>query len=107
MPRGSDKPLRHPKDEPAIGLLPCGGENWEEVEYALQGLKQPVGAADGETQLVRDLPHAGTPRGRLTRERALGGGTGVLHGLGSRVQGASPAGVGRAPPKVPQRDLSE
>jgi hypothetical protein len=73
MPRGSDKPLRHPKDEPAISLLPCGGENWEEVEYALQGLKQPVGAADGETQLVRDLPHAGAPRGRLTREGRRGG----------------------------------
>ena len=72
MPRGFDKPLRHPKDEPAIGLLPSGGENWEEVEYALQGLKQPVGAADGETQLVRDLPHAGTPRGRWTCARLLG-----------------------------------
>jgi hypothetical protein len=73
MPRGSDKPLRHPKDELAIGLLLCGGENWEEVEYTLQGLTQPVGAAEGETPLVRDLPHPGTPRGRLTRERALGG----------------------------------
>lgn len=51
-----DNTMRHPTDEPSIGLLLCRGKNRVEVEYALQGLKQPVGVADWETQLVRTLP---------------------------------------------------
>ncbi len=51
-----DNQMRHPGDEPTIGLLLCRGKNRVEVEYALQGLKQPVGVADWETQLVRALP---------------------------------------------------
>lgn len=36
---------------------PVGAERRPfEVEYALQGLKQPVGVADWETQIVRALP---------------------------------------------------
>ena len=48
--------MRHPADEPTIGLLLCRAKNRVEVEYALQGLKQPVGVANWETQLVRALP---------------------------------------------------
>jgi predicted nuclease of restriction endonuclease-like (RecB) superfamily len=51
-----DNQLRHPTDGPTIGLLLCRGKSRVEVEYALQGLKQPVGVADWETQLVRTLP---------------------------------------------------
>ena len=51
-----DNQLRHPADAPTIGLLLCRGKDRVEVEYALQGLKQPVGVADWETQLVRALP---------------------------------------------------
>ena len=51
-----DNQMRHPTDAPTIGLLLCRGKNRVEVEYALQGLKQPVGVADWETQLVRALP---------------------------------------------------
>ena len=51
-----DNQLRHATDSPTIGLLLCRGKNRVEVEYALQGLKQPVGVADWETQLVRALP---------------------------------------------------
>lgn len=51
-----DNQLRHPADAPTIGLLLCRGKDRVEVEYALQGLKQPVGVADWETELVRALP---------------------------------------------------
>ena len=51
-----DNQMRHPADAPTIGLLLCRGKNRVEVEYALQGLKQPVGVANWETQLVRALP---------------------------------------------------
>lgn len=51
-----DNQMRHPTDQPTIGLLLCRGKNRVEVEYALQGLKQPVGVANWETQLVRALP---------------------------------------------------
>lgn len=51
-----DNQKRHPTDAPTIGLLLCRGKNRVEVEYALQGLKQPMGVADWETQLVRTLP---------------------------------------------------
>jgi predicted nuclease of restriction endonuclease-like (RecB) superfamily len=51
-----DNQLRHATDAPTIGLLLCRGKNRLEVEYALQGLKQPLGVADWEPQLVRALP---------------------------------------------------
>lgn len=53
-----DNQLRHPTDGPTIGLLLCRSKNRLEVEYALQGLKQPMGVANWETQLVRALPEA-------------------------------------------------
>ena len=51
-----DDLLRHPDDEPTIGLLLCKGKNRVVVEYALRGFTKPVGVADWETRLVGSLP---------------------------------------------------
>jgi predicted nuclease of restriction endonuclease-like (RecB) superfamily len=51
-----DDRMRHPTDGPTIGLLLCRGKDRLEVEYALRGLKQPVGVADWQAELVRSLP---------------------------------------------------
>lgn len=51
-----DDQLRHPDDKPTIGLLLCRSKNKLVVEYALRGLKSPIGVADWETRLVDSLP---------------------------------------------------
>lgn len=51
-----DDLLRHPDDEPTIGLLLCKGKNRLVVEYALRGFQKPIGVAAWETQLVESLP---------------------------------------------------
>ncbi|HAZ60106.1 MAG TPA: DUF1016 domain-containing protein [Gammaproteobacteria bacterium] len=53
-----DDLLRHPDDQPTIGLLLCRGKNELVVEYALRHLKRPVGIAEWETALVDKLPTA-------------------------------------------------
>ena len=53
-----DDLLRHPDDQPTIGMLLCRGKNEFVVEYALRHLKRPVGVAEWETQLVDKLPKA-------------------------------------------------
>ena len=72
----SDDLLRHPDDQPTIGLLLCRSKNALVVEYALRHLKRPVGVADWETKLVDELPRA--LRGSLPTveeiEAELGGG---------------------------------
>lgn len=54
----ADDLLRHPDDQPTIGLLLCRGKNELVVEYALRHLKRPVGVAEWETELVAKLPKA-------------------------------------------------
>lgn len=51
-----DDLLRHPDDKPTIGLLLCRSKNQIVVEYALRGLKKPIGVADWETRIVDKLP---------------------------------------------------
>lgn len=51
-----DDLLRHPDDQPAIGLLLCRGKNRLVVEYALRDLHKPIGVAEWETALVKTLP---------------------------------------------------
>lgn len=51
-----DDLLRHPDDQPAIGLLLCREKNRVVVEYALRHLKRPIGVAKWETKLVEELP---------------------------------------------------
>lgn len=52
----ADDLLRHPEDRPSIGLLLCRSKNKMMVEYALRGLKKPIGVAHWETKVVRSLP---------------------------------------------------
>ena len=51
-----DDLLRHPDDQPAIGLLLCKGQNKIVVEYALRGMASPIGVAQWQTQLTETLP---------------------------------------------------
>lgn len=51
-----DDLLRHPDDQPTIGLLLCRGRNNLVVEYALRGLDKPIGVAGWKTKLVETLP---------------------------------------------------
>jgi hypothetical protein len=51
-----DAQLRHPDDQPSIGLLLCRGKNRLTVEYALRDLKKPIGVAEWRTRLVESLP---------------------------------------------------
>jgi predicted nuclease of restriction endonuclease-like (RecB) superfamily len=48
--------LRHPDDNPTIGLLLVKGKNKTVVEYSLAGFRNPIGVADWQEQLTRELP---------------------------------------------------
>ncbi|WP_345075247.1 DUF1016 domain-containing protein [Hymenobacter fastidiosus] len=50
----ADDLLRHPSDQPTIGLVLCKTQNRVVAEYALRGLSQPIGVA--EWQLTSALP---------------------------------------------------
>ena len=54
----ADDLLRHPDDQPSIGLLLCRARNKLVVEYAPRHLRRPIGVAGWETQLVDQLPKA-------------------------------------------------
>jgi predicted nuclease of restriction endonuclease-like (RecB) superfamily len=51
-----NKVLRHPDDRPTIGLLLVKGKNRTVVEYSLMGYTNPIGVADWQEQLTRELP---------------------------------------------------
>jgi predicted nuclease of restriction endonuclease-like (RecB) superfamily len=51
-----DDLLRHPDDQPTIGLLLCKGKDRLVVEYALRGLDQSIAVAAWQTQLTESLP---------------------------------------------------
>jgi predicted nuclease of restriction endonuclease-like (RecB) superfamily len=51
-----DDLLRHPDDQPTIGLLLCRTKNKLVAEYALRGLDQSVAVAQWQTQLTESLP---------------------------------------------------
>jgi YhcG PDDEXK nuclease domain len=46
--------LRHPTDQPTIGLILCQGKNRTLAEYALSGIDKPIGVSSYE--LTRALP---------------------------------------------------
>ncbi len=60
----ADDLLRHPTDQPTIGLVLCKTQNRVVLEYALRGLSQPIGVAEWQftsalpTELRRSLPTA-------------------------------------------------
>jgi predicted nuclease of restriction endonuclease-like (RecB) superfamily len=51
-----DDLLRHPDDQPTIGLLLCRKKNKLVAEYALRGLDQSIAVAAWQTQLTDSLP---------------------------------------------------
>jgi predicted nuclease of restriction endonuclease-like (RecB) superfamily len=51
-----DDRLRHPDDQPSIGLILCKTRNKIIAEYALRDLAKPVGVARYVTRLVEKLP---------------------------------------------------
>lgn len=51
-----DDLMKHPDDEPSIGLLLCKSKERLVVEYALRGVNKPMGVAEWETRLVNALP---------------------------------------------------
>ena len=51
-----DDLLRHPDDQPTIGLLLCRKKNKLVAEYALRGLDQSIAVAQWQTQLTESLP---------------------------------------------------
>jgi len=48
--------LRHPDDQPTIGLLLCQGKNKLVVEYAPSGLEQSIAVSDWKTHITETLP---------------------------------------------------
>ena len=51
-----DDLLRHPDDQPAIGLLLCREKNRLVAEYALRGLDTSIAVAAWQTRLTESLP---------------------------------------------------
>jgi predicted nuclease of restriction endonuclease-like (RecB) superfamily len=51
-----DDRMRHPDDQPSIGLLLCKVQNRLTVEYALRDVRKPIGVAEWKTKLVESLP---------------------------------------------------
>lgn len=51
-----DELLRHPDDEPSIGVILCKAKNTVVAEYALRDISKPVGISSYVTKLVESLP---------------------------------------------------
>lgn len=51
-----DDLLKHPSDNPTIGLILCKKKNKVVAEYALRDIKKPLGVAEYETKIVESLP---------------------------------------------------
>lgn len=48
--------LSHPDDKLTIGLLLVKGKNKTVVEYSLSGYQNPIGVADWQERMTKDLP---------------------------------------------------
>lgn len=53
-----DDLMRHPEDQPSIGIILCKAKNKVVAEYALRDLAKPVGVSSYVTKLVESLPAA-------------------------------------------------
>src|SRR5207302_1628041 len=51
-----DDRLRHPDDQPSIGIILCKAGNQTIAEYALRDIAKPVGISTYVTRLVESLP---------------------------------------------------
>ncbi|HSW85873.1 MAG TPA: PDDEXK nuclease domain-containing protein [Rhabdochlamydiaceae bacterium] len=52
-----DDLMRHPSDNPTIGILICKKKDNFIVEYALRDIHKPMGVAEYETKIVSSLPN--------------------------------------------------
>jgi predicted nuclease of restriction endonuclease-like (RecB) superfamily len=48
--------MRHPNDNPTIGLILCKTKDGLTVEYALRDMSTPIGVAEWKTQTLHSLP---------------------------------------------------
>jgi predicted nuclease of restriction endonuclease-like (RecB) superfamily len=64
-----DDRMRHPDDQPSIGIVLCKSRNEVVAEYALRDLNKPVGVASYVTRIVESLPAA--LRGQLPDPKQL------------------------------------
>lgn len=51
-----DSLMKHPTDQPSIGLLLCKKRDRVTAEYALRDIHKPIGVAEWQAQLVKSLP---------------------------------------------------
>jgi len=51
-----DSLMKHPSDDPSIGLILCKSRDRVKAEYALRDISKPIGVAEWQTQLVHSLP---------------------------------------------------
>ncbi len=51
-----DDLLKHPQDQPSMGILLCKTKNQVKVEYALRGCSSPIGVSSYETKIMKSLP---------------------------------------------------
>ncbi|NDD59352.1 MAG: DUF1016 family protein, partial [Chlamydiae bacterium] len=51
-----DDLLRHPDDQPSIGILICKTKSKVKVEYALRNCKSPISVSSYETKIYKTLP---------------------------------------------------
>ncbi len=51
-----DDLLKHPDDEPTIGLLLCKSKNRVIAEYTLRNINNPMNVSEFETKVVGSLP---------------------------------------------------
>lgn len=51
-----DDKLKHPQDNPSIGILLCKGKDKMDVEYALRDLNKPIGVSSYELSMLESLP---------------------------------------------------
>ena len=51
-----DDRLKHPSDNPSIGIILCKTKNNFTVEYALRDIHKPMGVAEYETKIMESLP---------------------------------------------------
>jgi hypothetical protein len=51
-----DELLKHPSDNPTIGLLLCKTKNKVVAEYALRDINKPIGIAEYKTKIIESLP---------------------------------------------------
>jgi hypothetical protein len=56
IPGSNDSQLRHPDDQPTIGLVLCKTRDRVIAEYALRDISKPIGVAQWQTKLVQSLP---------------------------------------------------